>query len=148
MLQYSFSVSNLIPNLKTLYCSLLCSQLYYIVYSPPRYPTLLYSTLLYAILCYTMLLYAILCYTTLLYATLIITMFIYYEGWLSLEFYYAVCRCVSKIFALVFWCYVLYLTCSQWCSPKRQCCFVVSVFDYSFRIMFVSFHMVLCVAYV
>ena len=27
-------------------------------------------------------------------------------------------------FSLVFWC-------SQWCSPKRRCCFVISVFDYS-----------------
>ena len=34
---------------------------------------------------------------------------------------------VFNIFTGV-WCYELYLMCSQWCSPKRRCSFVVSVF--------------------
>ena len=49
-----------------------------------------------------------------------------YEGWLlpklSLEFYCAVFWCSFKYFR---WC----LWCSQWCSPKRRCCFVISVFS-------------------
>ena len=58
-----------------------------------------------------------------------------YEGWLppklSLEFYYAVCRCGFSCFQWCFWCYELYLTCSRWCSPKRRCCFVGSVWCYA-----------------
>ena len=58
----------------------------------------------------------------------------FYEGWLppklSLEFYYAVCRCGFSCFQWCFWCYELYLTCSRWCSPKRRCCFVGSVWCY------------------
>ena len=34
---------------------------------------------------------------------------------------------VFNIFTGV-WCYELYLMCSQWCSPKRRCSFVVSVY--------------------
>ena len=60
---------------------------------------------------------------------------VFYEGWLppklSLEFYYAVCRCGFSCFQWCFWCYKLYLTCTRWCSPKRRCCFVCSVWCYT-----------------